>query len=67
MRELGASGEVLKKHQFSFDSDPRLHLLMRVHQALVEDDEATVSRNVSRFADAVSAPAQHRTDTLTAP
>src|SRR6266478_8852812 len=41
---------------------------MRLHQALKRIDEATVSRNVSKNSDAVSAPAQHRPDTLiTAP
>jgi hypothetical protein len=32
---------------------------MRLHQALRKIDEATVSRNVSKNSDAVSAPAQH--------
>jgi hypothetical protein len=49
------------------DSDPRLQILMLVHQAVGRMDEATVSGNVSSDADTVNAPVQHRSDTLTAP
>ena len=49
------------------DSDPRLQLSAFDVEALRRICEASVSKNVSKIADTLTAPASHRAGTLTAP
>jgi len=49
------------------DSDPRLHSEPSLRQGVRRKYEATVSGNVSRMADTVTAPGEHPGSTLTAP